>query len=150
MTTPQLPADESLQGRITLTYQGATARATERQGIQEVQGLTIVEDIAFAVVRGQRTWGLITECGTTFDGQCLIRIDKGLTDGQRVRCIILQMYTDKGTRHGWIAGQKEWLPCLEKTREAVADGIRAKIGTIVAHTHHNRGGFVACARRGGG
>lgn len=149
MTTPQLPADESLQGWITLADEGATARATERQGIEEVQGLTIVEDVAFAVVRGQSTGRLIAECGTTFDGQRLIRVDKRLADGQRVRCIVLQMYAYKGTRHGWITGQKEWLARLEEAREAIADRIRAKIGTIVAHTHHDCGRFVACKEMGG-
>lgn len=144
MTTPQFPADESLQRGIALADQSTAAGATEGQSIEEVQRLTVVEDVALAIVGGQGAWRLIPECGTTFDGQCLIRVDKGLADGQGIRCVILQMYAHKGARHGRIAGQKQWLACLEEAREAVANGIGAKIGTIVAHTHHNRCGFVAC------
>lgn len=144
MTTPQFPADESLQRGIALADQSTAAGATEGQSIEEVQRLTIVEDVALAIVGGQGAWRLIPECGTTFDGQCLIRVDKGLADGQGIRCVILQMYAHKGARHGRIAGQKQWLACLEEACEAVANGIGAKIGTIVAHTHHNRCGFVAC------
>jgi len=53
------------------------------------------------------------------------------------------MDAHKGSWHGWVAGQEERLSRLQETREAIADGIRAQIRPVVAHSHHNSGRLVA-------
>jgi len=86
---------------------------------------------------------LIPESRTPFDGQSLIRVDERLANGQRIWGAVLQMDAHKGSWHGWVAGQEERLSRLQETREAIADGIRAQIRPVVAHSHHNSGRLVA-------
>lgn len=81
MSPPQLPANESLQRWIALIDQSATARATEAERIAEVQWLAVVEDVTLSVITGRGTRGLIAEDGTTFDGQCLVRVHERLANG---------------------------------------------------------------------
>lgn len=146
MTPPQLPADEALQRRIALADQSAAARAAEGERVQEVQRLAVVEDVALAIVGGQGTRWLVPERGTTLDGQSLVGVHEGLANGQRIWGAVFEVNADKGAGHGRIAGQKQRLTGLQETREAIADGICAQIGTIVAHADHYGGRFVACVK----
>ena len=48
----------------------------------KVGGLLVVEDVALSVVGGGAAGGLVPEGGAALDGQGLVRVDEGLTDGE--------------------------------------------------------------------
>lgn len=82
MTPPQLPANESLQGRVALVDQSTAARSAEGQGVTEVQRLAVVENVALSIVAGGGTWWLVAEHGASLNRQCLISVHEGFADRQ--------------------------------------------------------------------
>lgn len=142
MATPQLPADESLQRRIGFVDQRAATGTAKRKGITEVQRLSIVEDVAFAVVRRRSAWWLVPEYWAPFDGQRLVGVDERLANGQRTGRVRLEVDRHEGAGHRRVAGQEKGLTLFEETGEAVADGICAKVGSVVADSHDYRCGRV--------
>lgn len=137
--SPQLPADETLQGRIALVDQRAAARPAERERIAQRHRLPVVEDVALAVVRGGRTGWLVAEGRTPLDRQGLVGVDERLADRQLARCARFQVHRHERTGHRWVARQEQWLSFLQRTGEPVADRIRAQIRPVVTDTHHDRG-----------
>lgn len=142
MPSPQLPADESLQRRVRLVDQGATACSAELHRVPERQRLPVVERVALAVVGGRCARGLIPEDGAPLNGQGLVCVDERLADGERARYRILEMHGHKGARHGWVARQEEGLPLLEHAGESVADRIGAQVRSVVSDSHHHCRRFV--------
>lgn len=147
MAPPQLPADEALQRRVALVNQSAAAGSAEGQSFAEVQRLAVVEDVAFSIVAGGGTWGLVTEHGASFDGQRLVRVDERLANRQLAGSRSLQVHRDKSPRHGGIAGQEEGLSLLDETGEPVADGVDAQVRSIISDTNDDCGGFVFACRQ---
>ena len=48
------------------------------------------------------------------------------------------MDADEGAGHGRVAGQEERPALLDEAGEAVAHGVDAQVGPVVAHAHHDR------------
>lgn len=141
---PQFPANESLKRWIRFINQRTTASPTERQSIAEVQWLSIVEYVAFAVVRRRGTWRLVAENRTAFDGQRLVSVDECLADGQRTGSVRFEVNGHEGAGHGRIAGQEKGLALFQETGEAIADGICTEVGSVVSDSYDNGGrGIVA-------
>lgn len=67
MSSPQLPANKTLQRWITFVHQRATSRPAEGQRVAELQRLSVIEYITLPVVRGSAAWWLIPELGASFD-----------------------------------------------------------------------------------
>lgn len=61
VASPEFPGYEALEGGVALVDQGATSGATEAQGALEALGLSVVEDVALAVVGRGGTWWLVAE-----------------------------------------------------------------------------------------
>lgn len=71
MPAPEFPAEESLQGGVGLVHQRPSAASAELEGVVEVLGLLVVEDVALAVVGGGAARGLVAEGGAPLDGKRL-------------------------------------------------------------------------------
>ncbi len=52
--------------------------------------------------------------------------------------LTLEVYGDERAGHGRVAGEEEGAALLEGAGEAVADGVHAQVGPVVAHAHHDR------------
>lgn len=142
MSPPELPADKPLECGVALVHQGAPAAPAERQRLPELERLPVVEDVALPVVGGRAAGRLVPELRAPLDGQRLVGVHEGLADGQLAGARRLEVHAHEGARHGRVAGQEERLALFEEAGEAVADGIRAQVWTVVADTNHNRGWFV--------
>lgn len=73
MSAPKFPAKEALQGRVGLVHQGSSSASAELEGVIEVCGLLVVEDVALAVVSGSAARRLVAEGRAPLDGKCLAR-----------------------------------------------------------------------------
>ena len=103
VTSPQLPADEALKGGIGFIDEGSSTSLAELTRFVESQLLVVVEQVAFAVVRGAAPRLLIAELRAVFDRRRLVGVNESLADGQSVTFRRFQVNADESARHGRIA-----------------------------------------------
>jgi hypothetical protein len=84
MPTPHLPTQEALKGGIAVIHKGSSTTGTELTGLFKPKGLLTVEDVAFTVVGRSAAWGLVSKLWAALNGQGLVCIYKGFTDGKGV------------------------------------------------------------------
>jgi hypothetical protein len=49
----------------------------------------------------------------------------------------LQVNTDKGTRHWWIAGQEQRFPLFQLTSKTITDRVGAQVRSIISYSYHH-------------
>ena len=99
----------------------------------------VVKNVALSVVGGRAARRLISKAWATFNWQGLIRVDEGLANRERYSGWAFKMHGDERSGHRWIARQKQRSAFLEAAGEAVADRVRAQVGSVVAHADDDRG-----------
>lgn len=141
--SPEFPADEALESRITFIDQSSTSTSAECERITKVERLSIVEDVALAIVRSCRSRWLVSELGTPFNRQCLVGVDEGLADGKlALSGGRLQVNTDESARHWGVAREEQGLALLQEPGESVADRVSAQVRPVVAHANDDGRRFV--------
>jgi len=147
VTSPQLPADEALKGGIGFIDEGSSTSLAELTRFVESQLLVVVEQVAFAVVRGAAPRLLIAELRAVFDRRRLVGVNESLADGQSVTFRRFQVNADESARHGRIARQEERASFLDESRVAIANGVDPQIGAAVPHSNYNRRRLITTAAR---
>ena len=137
VSPPELPGEKSLQGRIGLIHQRAAPILAEVKRLLEVLGLLPVEYVALAIVGGCAARFLVPEGGTALDRECLVSVDKGLTDGKGDTRRALEVNRDEGARHGRVAREEERSALLNDPGEPVADGVHPQVWPVVPHSNHD-------------
>ena len=84
----------------------------------KVDWLLVVEDVAFPVVSGCGSRGLVPECWAPFDGKGLVSVDKGLADREGNSRRTLEVQRNERSGHWRVAWQEQGSPFLNRTRES--------------------------------
>lgn len=80
MSPPQLPAYESLKSWVAFRHEGTSPRSARGQGFAERRWLTIVEHVAFSIVRSRASRRLISKLRTSLYRQRLVSVDEGFAN----------------------------------------------------------------------